>query len=83
MIQNFHGRWSIDEQCDFLILESSHPLIENSLDLLQGLIKERFHFTHDCNVNEIAFFKVDINLIEKLPIAYLGKFKSKNFYSAH
>ena len=29
-------------------------------------------YTHECENDEIAYFKVDVNLIRSLPDAYLG-----------
>ena len=29
-------------------------------------------YTHECEDDEIAYFKVDLNLIDSLPVSYLG-----------
>ena len=68
VIEDIHGRWSIRETCDSITLESSHPHLEDSdfaqpAELLQ---------TYECKDDEVACFKVDVNLIGKLPRAYLG-----------
>ena len=69
VIKDFHDRWSIRETCDSVTLESSHPLYEGSkyppdVQLLH---------TYECKDNEVAYFKVGMNLIKVLlPKAYLG-----------
>ena len=45
-----------------------HPHIE---DLEISPAAEFIH-TYECKDNEVAYFKVDVNLIRKLPVAYLG-----------
>ena len=34
--------------------------------------QNRFFYTHECKEDEIAYFKVDVNLIDNLENAYLG-----------
>ena len=68
IIKDIHARWSIRESCDSVTLESNHPHLEDS-DYAQPA--ELIH-TYECNDDEIAYFKVDVNLIGKLPQAYLG-----------
>ena len=36
------------------------------------LVNEHFFYTHECNENEISYFKVDVNLIANTDYAYLG-----------
>ena len=35
-------------------------------------------YTHECNNEEIAYFKVDVNLIDILPSAFLGNVSEMN-----
>ena len=63
--------------CDTLELESSHPLIPSAarIDTFghQPIFgKPHVFYTHECKNDEIAYFKVDVNLIGSLPDAYLG-----------
>ena len=68
---DFYGRWSIETKCDSVILESSHPLRPNSK--IASSVDEQFFYTHKCSKNEIAYFKVDFNLIASLDDSYLGQ----------
>ena len=72
VIQDFHDKWSIRETCDSVTLESTHPLYE---DLLGYPPDVQLLHTYECKDNEVAYFKVDVNLIEfiELPRAYLGR----------
>ena len=70
IIKDFHGRWSIDAACDSVTLESAHPLIP---PITTFGLNDLLLYTHECSKDEIGYFKVDVNLIEKLPYAYLGK----------
>ena len=63
LIKDFHDNWSIEKTCDTVTLESSHPLNPSS--------KPQVFYTHECKNDEIAYFKVDVNLIPSLPDAYL------------
>ena len=60
----------MEKTCDTVTLESSHPLRPpNSVN------NKHFFYTHECKDDEIAYFKVDVNLISSLPrlyIAYIG-----------
>ena len=67
-IKDIHGRWSIRESCDSVTLESSHPHLEDSDFAHPAQIVH----TYECKNNEVAYFKVDINLISVLPDGYLG-----------
>ena len=63
LIEDFYDDWLVEETCDTVTLESSHPLKSPYADVL---------YTHECSNDEIAYFKVDVNLIDSLPYAYLG-----------
>ena len=67
LIKDFYHDWSIEEICDTVILESSHPL-KPSKSKNDALM----FYTYECENNELAYFKVDVNLIDRLPDAYLG-----------
>ena len=68
LIGDFYDNWSIEETCDKVTLESSHPLKPpNSIES-----SERMFYTHECKDDKIAYFKVDMNLIDITPNAYLG-----------
>ena len=41
--------------------------------MLSFFIDSLFFYTHECKNDEIAYFKVDINLIDRLPYDYLGQ----------
>ena len=58
--------WSIEKTCDTVTLESSHPF--KHPDYKNQLVS----YTHECKDDEIAYFKVDVNLISSLPDTYLG-----------
>ena len=66
-IKEFYDDWSIRETCDTVTLESSHPLRPPNSGESRQMI-----YTHECNDDEIAYFKVDMNLIDSLPKDYLG-----------
>ena len=70
IIKDFHGRWTIEAACDSVTLESAHPLIP---PITTFGFNDVLFYTYECSYDEIAYFKVDVNLIEKLPWAYLGK----------
>ena len=65
VIQDFHDKWSIRETCDSVTLESTHPLYE---DLLGYPPDVQLLHTYECKDNEVAYFKVDVNLIKNLPL---------------
>ena len=73
VIKDFHDRWSIRETCDSVTLESSHPLYEDTVEswTLPSRDVQLLH-TYECKDNEVAYFKVDVNLIKLLPKVYLG-----------
>ena len=56
-MNDFYNDWQIEETCDSVTLESSHPLNLNS-DLENQMV-----YTHECRDDEIVYFKVDVNLI--------------------
>ena len=67
-IEDFYDDWSIEETCDTVTIESSHPIRPpNSEDILTQMF-----YTHECKDDEIVYFKVDVNMIGSLPQAYLG-----------
>ena len=70
LIKDFYDNWSIKKTCDTVKLESSHPILRSSdsLDMEGG----QMFYTHECKDDEIAYFKVDVNLIDSLPDTYLG-----------
>ena len=68
VIEDIHGRWSIRETCDSITLESSHPHLEDS----DTAHPAEFLYTYECKEDEVAYFKVDVNLISELPDGYLG-----------
>ena len=71
LVNDFYHNWSIDKTCDTVTLESSHPL--NSPNSYYYIHPEQTMFyTHECKHDEIAYFKVDMNLIDTLPEAFLG-----------
>ena len=71
IIKDFHAGWSIERKCDSVTLESSHPLRPPASISSSG--DEQFFYTHECNDNEIAYFKVDMNLNTGLyENSYLG-----------
>ena len=55
LIEDFYDNWSIEKTCDTVTLESSHSLPLNQ----RGMF-----YTYECKDDEIAYFKVDLNLIE-------------------
>ena len=71
VIKDYYGRWSIERKCDSVILQSSHPL-RPPASSISSLINEHFFYTHECKNNEIAYFKVDVNLIARSDRTYLG-----------
>ena len=36
------------------------------------LVPKSFLHTHECKENEIAYFKIDLNMIEDAPYSFLG-----------
>jgi len=64
---DFYDDWSIEEMCDTVTLESSHPYKSS----IYG-DSRRMLYTHECKDDEIAYFRVDVNLIGSLPNTYLG-----------
>ena len=75
IIKDFYGRWSIEAACDSITLESAHPLLP---PITTFGLNDLLLYTNECNNDEIAYFKVDVNLIEKLPWAYLGNIWNSN-----
>ena len=67
LINDFYHDWSIVKTCDTVTLESSHPLKPSD-----SLFNQRMFYTHECKDDEIAYFKVDVNLIDSSPFAHLG-----------
>ena len=68
LINDFYDDWSIVKTCDTVTLESSHPLSPQDFE-----DDQRMFYTHECKDDEIAYFKVDVNLIDSLRnIAHLG-----------
>ena len=66
-IGDFYDDWSIEATCDTISLESNHPFKHPDSNNEHGLI-----YTHECKDDEIAYFKVDVNLISNFPLNYLG-----------
>ena len=66
-IQDFYDNWSIDATCDTVTLESRHPIKPPKFDYDQQMF-----YTYECKDDEIAYFKVNVNLISSLPYTYLG-----------
>ena len=62
-MKDFYYNWSIKKTCDTVTLESSHPL--------EYIWREMF-FTYECKDDEIAYFKVDVNLIGLPDMSKLG-----------
>ena len=69
-IKDYYDNWSIEATCDTITLESSHPFKPPRLKPTDGPTFGMF-YTHECKGDEIAYFKVDVNLIS-LPYSYLG-----------
>ena len=74
-IDKFYGTWLIEETCNSVKLDSSHPVypggaieMENDNQFPNG----KFFHTYECKNDEIAYFKVDVNLIGSSPMANLG-----------
>ena len=67
MVKDFYDDWSIEETCDTVTLESSHPW--RSLNYYGD---SEMVYTHECKNDEIVYFKVDVNLIDIIPQAVLG-----------
>ena len=65
MIKDFYDNWSIEKTCDTVTLESSHPLpyVDIAVEMF---------FTYECEDDEIAYFKVDVNLIGLPDLSKLG-----------
>ena len=53
--------------CDTVTLESSHPFKSSNFE-----DSRRMLYTHECKDDEIAYFRVNVNLIGSLPNSYLG-----------
>ena len=66
-IKDFYDDWSIEKTCDTVTLESRHPMKPPHFDSYSQMF-----YTHECEDDKIAYFKVDVNLIGSLPNAYLG-----------
>ena len=66
LIEDFYDDWSIKETCNTVTLESGHPVIPSVPK------NGQMFYTHECKDDEIAYFKVDVNLIDITPKAYLG-----------
>ena len=78
MIKDFHDDWSIVATCDTVTLESSHPIqVSKSPEGFGEML-----YTLECKDDEIAYFKVDVNLIDSLPETYLG-YVLKNYRFAY
>ena len=75
LIGDFYDDWSIKETCDTVTLESSH-LIKPSK--FRNLKVRQMFYTQQCKDDEIAYFKVDVNLIGFLPDDYLGNVRRMN-----
>ena len=71
IIKDFYAGWSIERSCDSITLESSHPLRPPD-NKIASIVDEQFFYTHECDDNEIAYFKVNVNLIAGLDCSYLG-----------
>ena len=67
LLGDFYHDWSIKETCDTVTLESSHPFRDSNY-----FGNSFIFYTHECKDDEIAYFKVDVNLIGFLPDNYLG-----------
>ena len=67
-IDKFYGTWLIEETCNSVKLDSSHPINSGAAYAPHG----KFFHTHECKNDEIAYFKVDVNLIDGSPNANLG-----------
>ena len=63
-MSDFYDNWSIEATCDTITLESSHPFKSGS--------EQKMFYNHECEDDKIAYFKVDVNLINSLPYTYLG-----------
>ena len=74
LIKDFYDVWSIKETCDTITLESSHPLKSKAFEFGEIV------YTHECEDDEIAYFKVDMNLIPTLQtLTFLGIVWEKYF----
>ena len=72
-IDQYYGTWLIEETCNSVKLNSSHPMKPGiNPDFDDIFPNEKFFHTHECQNNEIAYFKVDVNLIGSSPMANLG-----------
>ena len=76
VIKDFYDDWSIEETCDTITLES------NLIMDYTGVKSQLFH-TYECKDDKIAYFKVERNLIDKLPNSYLGKVRKIRFVKVH
>ena len=48
-----------------------------------SMLGEQFIYTHECNDNEIAYFKVDMNLNHGLDDSYLGSVFENSWILLH
>ena len=74
-IDKFYGTWLIEETCNSVKLDSSHPINPGRAALGENadiFPHGKFFHIHECKNNEIAYFKVDVNLIQSSPWANLG-----------
>ena len=62
-ITDFYDDWSIERTCDSATLESNHPRTGGT-----------FLYTHECQDDEIAYFKIDFNFIGDSPDNLIGLF---------
>ena len=81
-IDKFYSTWRIEETCHSVKLDSSHPLqpgrpMEVKSDYLNP--DGKFFYTYECKNDEIAYFKVDVNLIGDSQNANLGLFETSRF----
>ena len=60
-------------------MESSHPA-RDPVAISSYFVSEQFFYTHECKMNEIAYFKVDFNLIAGRDWVYLGLVLKKYEY---
>ena len=71
LLTDFYGRWTIESKCDSVILESSHPW-RPPASKVSSYVDEQLFYTYECKSYEIAYFKVDMNLIGGLDDSFLG-----------
>ena len=80
VLTDFYGRWTIKSKCDSVTLESSHPW-RPPASKLSSYVDEKLFYTYECKSNEIAYFKVDMNLIGGLDDSFLGSVLENNNYT--